>query len=111
MTWGWMQIGEVLELGIAKPKRFEWATYHPHFHRDRDVNNVVYVASRDLNLDGNTGISGAGAFSYFSVNLQLTAPTAQRPSIWRLPAWLYPTDKQKPLTYHANLERWRRIGS
>ncbi len=113
LIWGWLQIGEVLELGTALSKGCEWATYHPHFHRGQDLNNVVYVASQYLNLDGigPRRIPGAGIFPYFSCNLELTAPSAQNPSIWALPAWFYPTGRQTPLTYHKDLGRWRMIGS
>ncbi len=113
LIWGWLQIGEVLELGVSLPKGCEWATYHPHFHRGGDLNNVVYVASQYLNLDciGSQKIPGAGAFPCFSSSLELTAPTAQSPSIWDVPAWFHPTGRQTPLTYHTDLGRWRMIGS
>jgi len=113
IIWGWLQIGEVLELAVSPPKGYEWARYHPHFHRGEDVNNVVYVASRNLNLEciGPKEIPGAGAFPFFSSKLELTAPSAESPSIWELPAWFQPTSEQAPLTYHADLSRWRTIGS
>ena len=111
--WGWMQIGEVLKPGLPTPKGCEWATYHPHFHRGKDLNNVVYVATQYLSLDciDPQKIPGAGAFPCFSSSLELTATSAQNPSIWALPAWFYPTGGQTPLTYHKDLGRWRMIGS
>ena len=111
--WGWLQIGEILELEISKPKACEWAAYHPHFHRGSDAKNVLYVASRHLDLDGIAPqeITGAGVFSHFSDSLQLTARSAQSASLWDLPAWFYPTGKGTPLTYHADPGRWRMNGS
>lgn len=113
IIWGWLQIGEFLELGISTPKGCEWAAYHPHFHRPRDLNNVVYIASRHLNLDGiaTQDIPGAGVFPRFSAHRQLTAPSAPSPSVWNLPAWIYPTGNRTSLTYHADRGRWRVIGS
>jgi len=113
IIWGWLQVGEVLELGVSRPKGYEWAAYHPHFHRGSDVNNVVYVASRYLKLNCNASqeIPGAGVFLRFSPSLELTASSARSPSIWHLPAWFHPTAKRIPLTYHAERGRWRIIGS
>ena len=107
--WGWLQIGEILKLGTSKPKEYEWARYHPHYHRHNDKNNVVYIASRHLNL-GNLSsreIPGAGIIRRFSSSLQLTANSSQKPSIWELPAWFNPSEKRSPLTYHSDLNRWR----
>jgi hypothetical protein len=113
VLWGWLQIGEILSLATAEPEGYEWAAYHPHLHRGRETNNVLYVSAPYLNLDsvGPQKIPGAGVFPYFSASRQLTAPSAPSPSIWELPRWFFPEEERTPLTYHADLGRWRRTAS
>jgi len=112
LIWGWLQIEKFLELGGTQPNGFEWATYHPHFHRNDNDQNVVYIANQYLKIEGirSRKIPGGGVFPYFAQSLVLTAHSANNASTWELPDWIYP-DGKKPLTYHLNPERWRRIGS
>ncbi|MCY3728391.1 MAG: hypothetical protein OXF97_05260 [Nitrospira sp.] len=113
VIWGWLQIAEVLPIGNSKsPSGYEWAAYHPHFDRVHEPNNVVYVASRHLEMDGveTNSIPGAGVFSFFSTEQQLTASRAEKTTTWNLPAWFHPTGNRMPLTYHRNVQRWRRQG-
>ncbi|MDI5986569.1 hypothetical protein QLQ85_17380 [Halomonas sp. M4R5S39] len=113
VVWGWLQVAEVLPIDGSRPSGYEWAAYHPHFRRGAVANNVVYLASRRLRLDGlfdepYEALPGAGVFPRFSPDRQLTAPQAPNTSVWRLPAWCYPQGDRTPLTYHANPQRWRK---
>jgi hypothetical protein len=109
VIWGWLQIGEVLPVHICKELIHDWAAYHPHCHRGPERNNVLYVSSHRLSsgqiVFENT--RGAGIFPNFSANRQLTAPSAINPSLWELPAWFFPNNGRRPLTYHSDLRRWR----
>lgn len=112
VLWGWLQIAEVLHLGDSCFQEYEWAQYHPHFNRGADPNNVVYVARRELQIDGCAeSLSGAGTFSRFSHYRQLTAPYAENLSTWDLPGWFHPGDDRKPLTYHSDVQRWQKRDS
>lgn len=110
VLWGWLQVGEVLRLDGCPHPGYEWSAYHPHFQYGSERNNTLYVARRHLELPGiaHGRLSGAGTFSHFSQNLQLTDPDSPRPSRWRLPRWCHPRDGDVPLSYHSNRERWRR---
>jgi hypothetical protein len=80
--------------------------YHPHLQGTFGPNNTLYVARRQLQLDEQKlPLPGAGIFTHFSPNLQLTAPNCTR-RIWRLPAWLYPTSGKPPLSYHRQMKNW-----
>ncbi|PXX98370.1 hypothetical protein [Halomonas sp. LBP4] len=109
VIWGWLQVAKVVPVDEARSGDYEWAAYHPHFQREGDPHNVVYLASRRLRLDGlDEALPGAGVFPHFSPGRRLTAPDAANTSTWRLPAWCYPEDGRTPLTYHANRQRWHR---
>ena len=110
ILWGWLQIEDVLTIDSCRPSDYEWAGYHPHFHRSSDKNNTLYIASRHLTLPGSSlsKRSGADVFQRYSERLALTAPGATTPSQWELPQWFYPRDGKWPLTYHSNLARWQR---
>jgi hypothetical protein len=108
--WGWLQIGEILPVDTGKGHLYDWAVYHPHCYRGPDKNNFLYFSSSALSLGGIAieGISGAGVFPRFSATRQLTARSAPNPSLWELPEWFFPQNGLKPLTYHADMGRWRR---
>lgn len=108
--WGWLQIEKVIAIDSCKPSDYQWAEYHPHFHRNSDRNNTLYIASRYLSLPGLSLLkqSGSGVFQKYSERLALTGPTAKSQSQWELPKWFYPRDGKYPLTYHSNLTRWQR---
>lgn len=113
VLWGWFQVAETLSLDATTPTGYSWAEYHPHFHRNKDSNNVVYLARhhQETGLTPEAALSGAGVFRRFSPALQLTAPNAAKTSTWELPGWFHPGGCRTPLTYHANLSRWDRVGS
>ena len=110
VLWGWLQIETVLRIDGCSPSEYEWARYHPHFHRSPDKSNTLYIAREHLTLPEDLGIrlSGAGIFPSSSKRLVLTAPNSATPSLWELPQWFYPRDSRCPLTYHSDLARWER---
>lgn len=110
VLWGWLQVGEILKVDACDMTNYEWAGYHPHFHRGWDKNNTVYFSRTSLELAGagTEEIAGAGVFPCFSERLQLTAPSAKSVSQWELPMWFYPRNGKSPLTYHNDLTRWQR---
>lgn len=111
VIWGWLQVAEVLQVGYVRSRDYDWAAYHPHFHRDADPNNVIHIARRRLEVDGEAeSLPGAGAFSHFFPERQLTASYAENLSLWDLPGWFHPGGKRKPLTYHSDPRRWRARG-
>ncbi len=110
VLWGWLQVAEVLHIGKSRPQGYEWAQYHPHFNRGADPNNVVYVSRQRLRIDGiERDVPGAGAFTKFHCDLQLTASYGTKSSTWELPKWFFPENKN-PLTYHSDKQRWRKRG-
>lgn len=110
VLWGWLQVDEVLKIDDCSPSEYEWARYHPHFHRSPEAGNTLYIALEHLTLPGDmgTGLPGAGVFPNISEELALTAPDAAMPSQWELPHWFYPRDGKCPLTYHSDSARWTR---
>ena len=111
IIWGWLQVADVLYLGNSRPQGYEWAQYHPHFNRGADSNNAVYIARSQLQIDGfSESLPGAGIFSQLSRSRQLTASYAANLSTWNLPGWFQPGDHRKPLTYHSDIQRWRKRG-
>ena len=110
VMWGWLQIDEVLKVDSCNQTEYGWAKYHPHFHRNSDANNTLYVARSYLTLPGVAAesLAGAGVFLRISAQLALTASTATKPSQWELPQWFYPCDNKHPLTYHSDMARWQR---
>ena len=110
VLWGWLQIDKVLNIDSCDQSEYEWAKYHPHFHRSSDTNNTLYIARKYLKLPGISSgeLVGAGVFPQFSKRLVLTSPAATTPSQWELPQCFYPHDGKCPLTYHSDLARWQR---
>lgn len=113
VIWGWLQVDEVLSPDQVDTNRYDWAADHPHFHRGDDPQNTIYIARRRLDLG--TGVSstipGAGVFSYYHPQLQLTAEDGKNVSDWKLPTWFLPNRGRTPLTYHAKPERWEEHNS
>ncbi len=111
--WGWLQVDEALSVPNLSVDNYEWAAYHPHFRRDREPNNVIYLARRRLQIAGQqkTRLPGAGVFPKYSPTRELTAAHGENPSTWQLPAWFHPTPKRTPLTYHSDMARWHKQGA
>jgi hypothetical protein len=99
---GWLQIGEILELGedgSFAAKRYAWLRDHPHVRHGWSSQNVLYVASEEVRLDGaGLGLPGWGVFRR---GLKLTADGAN-PSIWSVPDWLNPARGGVGMTYHKD---------
>jgi hypothetical protein len=96
VLWGWMQIDEIMKVDDCQ---YTWAKYHPHFSRPENSNNVIYIAKEH---------KGAGIFSSFSKSLVLTDPESESPGQWKLPGWFFPKNGKSPLTYHSDLNRWKK---
>lgn len=111
VVWGWFQVNTSVSVDKCDRNKLAWATYHPHFHRPAEKSNTVYFAKEILDIPGlePQSINGAGIFPYFSNRLQLTAP-GSRPSLWKLPRWMYPPHEASALSYHRDLKRWEKEG-
>jgi hypothetical protein len=106
VIFGYLRVGEVLKLKFDPVP--EWAIDHPHLHgnaRKADTGNTLFVAANTLGLPNSDGLPGAGAFTRFSQQLQLTAPGKTR-SWWRLPKWFYPPPGTSSLSSHEKRNRW-----
>jgi len=109
VIWGWLQIDHILKIDTCDRTKIGWALYHPHFHRDIEKNNTLYIAQQRLDLPGmdKVTLAGAGVFHHFSHRLQLSVSYAESPLIWALPDWCFPRGGKFPLTYHRDLSRWQ----
>ncbi|MGO1542003.1 MAG: hypothetical protein ACTHXB_10310 [Luteimonas sp.] len=113
LIYGWLEVEEVLAVVTDRERclrRHPWIASHPHVANPdhySDPRNTLYVAPRrsKLGLDG----PGGGVFTRYADGLRLTAEGASR-SVWTLPDWFHPGEGRSALTYHANPDRWRRIG-
>jgi hypothetical protein len=110
VIWGWLQIDTALAVDGYRGSELTWASYHPHFHREPDRTNTVYVAQEYLSIPGRTesNVRGAGVFEHYSQALQLTKPGSKKTATWQLPQWFHPDGERPPLTYHGNPRRWKR---
>ena len=110
MIWGWLQIANIIPVDNCNKSKMQWALYHPHFHRESDATNTIYIAQDFLDFSKKikNPLKGGCVFDYFSDKLQLTTRNSIKPSVWQLPEWFYPTDNIPPLTYHADLNRWEK---
>ena len=112
ILWGWLQVGDIIQVGACDRAKYDWAVYHPHFHRIPEKNNTLYIAKRNLHLPGYTLFrhSGAGVFRQYSREFQLTASDSTKASVWELPNWIFPNISRPPLSYHGNMDRWQICG-
>ena len=112
---GYLQIGEKILLGESPNtdqilKERPWLKNHPHIEGERDANNTLLIASDTLVLNGvDTGLPGASNFSTFSSELRLTAPNSAK-SLWKVPAWMSPSQNGPSLSYHKDPSRWSNDG-
>jgi len=125
--WGWLQIGQIIHLDNKeeRAKIPEWARYHPHYQNTDMRNNVLFIASDVLTLDGfdTKGIKGYGTIKKYNAKATLTEMCIKKNnefynkfqvdigkdaslnedikiSLWRLPLWFYHEDVSKRLGYH-----------
>lgn len=112
VIFGWLQVAERVTVS-EWPRDKRWAPYHPHFQREPDPTNAIYVAAERLELPGliSSGLPGAGNFPRFAPELQLTESRCTRPGLWMLPGWFHPNGRASTLTYHADPARWKLTGS
>ena len=107
---GWLQVGEVIELGADgghAVARYNWLKDHPHVRAGWPASNGLYIAARTLDVPGVSG--GLPGWGVFSRGRALTAPGAN-PSVWSVPAWLNPAAGGSGMTYHPR-ERWNADGT
>ena len=110
VLFGWLQVEKVIAVADAANEAPGWAKYHPHFNGQYAKNNAVYVARKNLDLEGKQpGIAGGGSFDRYHDRLRFTAPGQTR-RFWRLPGWFFPDRGRPPLTYHGNMKKWTRDG-
>ena len=109
LIWGWLQIGDIVQVDKCDRVEYNWAAKHPHFHRQKDETNTVYLASAKLalpNMDCKN-LDGCGVLSKYDEYTVLTQNNSNNHSVWELPKWFYPKDGKPPLTYHGKMERWK----
>lgn len=109
-VWGWLQIGEIVELGSdgshALAER-RWLNNHPHVRAGWTARNVLYVACEDLTLGSRVlPRPGSGALK---VGYRLSEAEAKT-STWRVPDWLNPLRGGSGMTYHPR-HRWAEDGT
>ncbi|OMH32861.1 hypothetical protein BGP75_14330 [Motiliproteus sp. MSK22-1] len=107
VIWGWLQIGNIIQVTENTSYEQPWLAYHPHLASLSDPNNHLYVATKDLTFEGKaTGSSGAGVITHTSELITLTEKNSPKPSIWTLPDWFFPSKERLAMTYHRKLDRW-----
>jgi putative DNA base modification enzyme with NMAD domain len=109
-VWGWLQIGEMIELGAdgshALAER-PWLNNHPHTRAGWTAQNVLYVACEKLILGSCVvPLPGSGALK---VGYRLSDGGAKT-STWRVPDWLNPRRGGSGMTYHPP-QRWGEDGT
>ena len=106
--WGWMQIDSCHSVANFPAEYLAWAHYHPHFFSKQSPNNTLYLAARELTLDGHaTGLPGSGCLPYLRSDFVLTDSSQSKLTQWRLPRALYPEPGKPALSYHSKPERWQ----
>lgn len=105
---GWLQVERRLS-AAERGALPTWALDHPHAVGPYGQNDSLYVATDELQLDGQPlGVPGGGLFRDYDPALCLTAAGQSR-SVWALPAWSHPEGRGSCLSYHRRLERWSRM--
>jgi putative DNA base modification enzyme with NMAD domain len=109
-VWGWLQIGEIIELGADGSHvvaERPWLSDHPHTRAGWSAQNVLYVASEQLTLGGRVlSLPGSGALK---AGYRLSEAGAKL-STWRAPDWLNPRRGGSGMTYHPS-RRWGEDGT
>lgn len=108
--WGYLQIEDLWNLTACQTAP-AWAREHPHVHHGDQYNgSIVYTAAKKLSIPGTTraDLPGFGRLQWHD-DLRLTAAGAS-PSVWQLPASMWPANSTPTLTYHQSATRWVRDG-
>lgn len=109
---GYLQVGEVLRLGKNPVEseiieNYPWLEGHPHLYGERDKNNCIYIANKNLIIDGvETSFPGGMHFPKFSPELCLTLKNQPSRTLWKTPGWLKPPSEDNQLSYHTDSSRW-----
>ena len=128
VIFGWLSVDQKYLLPNKSDEKVSlaelpaWATYHPHVehYRIEPKPNALYTAKAKLVYD--SGIPGWGLFPKYKDKLCLSHPNPPKdeqgkpkdlPSLWRLPAWMYPwaepDRKREPLSHHRKRRRWKQF--
>ncbi|MFN2287497.1 MAG: hypothetical protein ABR578_04105, partial [Chromatocurvus sp.] len=51
VLWGWLQIGDVLNVDATDWSDMGWTSYHAHRQYTPDRTNTLYVAAKDLSME------------------------------------------------------------
>jgi putative DNA base modification enzyme with NMAD domain len=110
VIFGWIRIGEVLDLttGTETDERISPFADHPHIQRRDRPLNTLYLAADDLAIGG-LEHSGGGLFHTLSDERILTDTRQSKRSLWKLPACFHP-DRGATLSYHDKPGRWNASG-
>lgn len=114
VLWGWLQVGAVLPVDNTDwSAHYGWSAYHPHRQYKPDRSNTLYLAAKNLSVDGESlsGVSGGGVFGRFHQDLMLTDPSQPKRSVWRLPGWIYPSEGKTSLSFHGDPSCWEAAGN
>ncbi|MDE2837032.1 MAG: hypothetical protein OXL97_05925 [Chloroflexota bacterium] len=104
VLWGWLQVGGAHVRDDLGDDDFPWAQGHPHMHEAPNPYNLLYFASRDLDLGRGRIADGCGVFGYYDDRLRLTR-SGGTATQWRLPRWFHPGDNRTPLSNMGN-NKW-----
>jgi hypothetical protein len=108
-VWGWLQVGEVIDLGPDGSHALNdrpWLVDHPHVRAGWNAQNVLYVAADQLVIGSKElPLAGCGTLNK---GYRLSHGSAT-PSVWRSPDWLNPLQGGCGMTYHSP-ERWSADG-
>ncbi len=105
VLWGWLQVGGVHVRDDLGDDDFPWARRHPHMHEDCNPYNLLYFASRNLDLGGGPIADGCGVFGHYDDRLRLTRSGGGAATQWRLPRWFYPRGRT-PLSNMPDKHHW-----
>jgi hypothetical protein len=111
VIYGWMQVGEMINLADARGLTERLAPFadHPHLHGRTDPSNTLYLAAERLQLP-RLNYAGAGIFNKVSVARILTDVHQSKRSTWKLPEWFHP-QHGATLSYHEASDRWQIDGT
>jgi hypothetical protein len=111
VIYGWLLVSEIIALSDPDVRTTCLTPFaeHPHLRgRDRP-SNTLYIAADSFVLP-KFGASGGGTFLSLSTMRILTDVRQSNRSVWRLPAWLHPTEGTR-LSYNGKAHQWRMDGS